>query len=201
VLLSLRHIHHHIGKNEILRDVSIELNSGDIFTIYGPSGSGKTTLLQILGQLITPSSGTLTRDGSLTDRQRDYGYAFIDGPFFEDLTVEENILFLESFSSIEIERAYYQELIEYFEISELTGRSARTLSVGQRERTNIVRAFVHQPKIVILDEPGSNLDEALFQKTFAFLEKQARENATLLCIATHAKEYLDISTKTLSLHA
>jgi len=92
--------------------------------------------------------------------------------------VEENILFLESFSSIEIERAYYQELIEYFEISELTGRSARTLSVGQRERTNIVRAFVHQPKIVILDEPGSNLDEALFQKTFAFLEKQARENAT-----------------------
>ena len=84
MLLSLKNISHCIEKKEIVKNISITLNPGDILTLYGPSGSGKTTLLQVLGGLISPTKGIITKDASLTDRQQDYGYAFVDGPFFEE---------------------------------------------------------------------------------------------------------------------
>ncbi len=93
-----------------------------------------------------------------------------------------------------------KELMQYFGIQNLKNQILRTLSVGQRERVNIVRAFVHMPKIVILDEPGSNLDEALFEKTFLFLKSQAEDKKITLCIATHTQQYSTIATKNISLY-
>ena len=89
----------------------------------------------------------------LLPRDRGFGYALIDGPFFETLTVLENILLLENFAGIQIDRAYLQELLEYWEIDSLISQTIISLSVGQRERVNFVRSLVHRPKVVILDEP------------------------------------------------
>jgi len=112
------------------------------------------------------------------------------------MTVRENILFLEFFSKITIDRDFYAELLEIFEIKNLENLSVKNLSAGQRERVNMVRAFVHKPKIVILDEPGSNLDTRLFGKIFQFLKNQKN---SAICIATHHKEFEEIATKIITL--
>lgn len=77
----------------------------------------------------------------------------MDGPFFEQLSVCENIFFLEHFTDIRIDESYYQYLLSYFELEDFEQNAVIHLSVGQRERVNLIRACVHKPKIVLLDEP------------------------------------------------
>lgn len=89
----------------------------------------------------------------LTDRQKAFGYAFIGGPFFEELTVKENILFLENFSKITPNKEKYEEMMHFFHVKQFENTPIKLLSIGQRERINIIRAFVHEPKIIIIDEP------------------------------------------------
>ena len=152
--------------------------------------------MEIIGNIRKPSNGTVIFDPSLTDRQKNFGYSFVGGPFFEEMTVRENILFLEFFTKIIIDRRFYEELLEIFEIKNLENLSVKNLSAGQRERVNIVRSFLHKPKIVILDEPGSNLDARLFEKTLQFLKNQKN---SIICVATHHHEYREIATKIITL--
>ncbi len=180
----------------LFEKISETLEIGDFLTIYGPSGVGKSTLLEIIGNIRKPSNGTIIFDPSLTDRQKNFGYSFVGGPFFEEMSVRENILFLEFFTAITIDRDFYEELLDIFEIKSLENHSVKNLSAGQRERVNMVRAFVHKPKIVILDEPGSNLDARLFEKIFQFLKNQKN---SAICIATHHHEYREIATKIITL--
>lgn len=118
-----------------------------------------------------PQSGKIEYDPTLLPREHGFGYALIDGPFFETLTVLDNILLLEHFAGIQIDRFYLQELLEYWEIDALVSQTIISLSVGQRERVNFVRALVHKPRVVILDEPGANLDAHLFEKLITYIEK------------------------------
>lgn len=99
----------------------------------------------------------------------------IDGPFFEMLSVQDNIYLLEHFAGVTLDLDYYHELIEYFEIASLVHMPVISLSTGQRERVNYVRALVHRPSVVILDEPGANLDAHLFAKLLSHLEQSSRE--------------------------
>lgn len=180
----------------LFEKISETLEIGDFLAIYGPSWVGKSTLLEIIGNIRKPSNGKIFFDSSLSDRQKDFWYSFVGGPFFEEITVRENILFLEFFSKITIDRDFYAELLEIFEIKNLENLSVKNLSAGQRERVNMVRAFVHKPKIVILDEPGSNLDARLFEKTLQFLKNQKN---SVICVATHHHEYRKIATKIITL--
>lgn len=115
------------------------------------------------------------------------------------MSVKDNILFLDVFSEIIPDPAKYQEIMHYFEMEKFENTPVKSLSIGQRERVNIMRAFVHDPKVVILDEPGSNLDDRLFDKLFAFLEEENTKHKTTIIAATHHARYRDISTKTLYL--
>ena len=129
MLIKLDHIGYRYRESTIFSDISLSLKKGEVLTLYGPSGSGKTTLLQILGKLIEPTTGKAIFDRVLDDRQKSFGYAFIDGPFFEKMTVEENVLFLESYSNLHIDKDYYRYLMEYFEMLPYTQKIIRELSV------------------------------------------------------------------------
>lgn len=198
MLISLHQVGHEYT-TPLFRDLSETLSSGDVFAIYGPSWVGKTTLLCILGRLFSPKHGNITFHSSLTDRQKDFWYAFVGGPFFEDMTAKENILFLDSLSHISPSQDTYHSLLQYFEMEAFEHIPVRSLSVWQRERVNIIRAFVHNPQIIILDEPGSNLDERLFQKLFTFLEEKKHAWKHLIIMATHNQEYKHLANKILTL--
>ena len=167
--------------------------------ITWPSGVWKTTLLSLIGGLVSPQSWNIEYDLDMNLRDRLFWYAFIDGPFFENLSVKENILFLEHFLSLQIDRGYYQYLIQYFEIDTLEDALMISLSSWQRERVNFVRALVHHPSIVILDEPGANLDDRLFLKLYNFIQQQSHDKNITYVIVSHDSRLVELATKYIEL--
>lgn len=115
------------------------------------------------------------------------------------MTVRENILFLENFSDISINSEKYHEMLAFFEMKTFENSVMKSLSVGQRERVNLIRACVHSPQIVILDEPGSNLDERLFDRVFSFLEREKQSQKNAIILATHHPKFRELATTTLTL--
>ena len=193
-LISVSDLSHSYSAKPVFSGLSFEVSPSDICLITGPSGIGKTTLLSLVGAILPPQAGNITYNPVLIPREHGFGYAFIDGPFFENLSVRENVLLLQSFSDAPIESSFVDELLHYFEISTLQSMPLISLSAGQRERVNFVRALVHKPKVLILDEPGANLDARLFEKLLLSIRNLQKEQQTAFVIVSHDSRFLDIAS-------
>lgn len=190
--IQLNNLSFRYGKREIISDFSQTISQWKKILISWPSWSGKTTFLKLLGGIIAPSSGTI-KIGTipLTDLEKKrfsiFGYAFVDADFFEQMNVWENIRIFSEILGAPIDTDWYSELLEYFELTEYELAPVCELSAGQRERVNLIRAFVHQPQILLLDEPGSHLDEALQSKLIRFITKYHEEHNATLIISSHGE--------------
>jgi len=198
-LIHIKNLSYSYGSIVLFRDISFDVFLGGLYLISGPSGVWKTTLLSLIGGINSPENGVIEYNSVLSPRERWFGYAFIDGPFFETLSVRENIFLLENFSGVKIDREYYRELLEYFEIESLESTPLISLSAWQRERVNCIRAHIHKPKVIILDEPGSNLDNHLFEKILSFFEKNIQQNHTSYVIVSHDARFTQMATKHIEL--
>lgn len=182
------------GTIRAVREQSLIIEDGTSLCILGRNGSGKSTLLKIIGLLINPDSGSVVLDGKELSKQpssfRDskrielIGYSFQEPLLIPYLTAIENVLLADRTStavSSKIERA--SRLLSDLGLSERMGHLPSKLSGGERKRIDLARAINRDPKILVADEPLSNLDADAAQLVVRRLQYFARSGGTVICSA------------------
>jgi putative ABC transport system ATP-binding protein len=185
-----------------LRGVSLEIAEGELVAIMGPSGCGKSTLLHVLGGLLTPTSGSVRVAGvelaSLSDagrtelRRRHIGFVFQKFNLLPALTVEGNLRLAERISlgyrDPRLGESRRRELLELLGLSSKLRSRPAELSGGEQQRVAIARAIVHQPDILLADEPTGNLDSESSENVLEMLRRVHRELSQTIVLITHNVE-------------
>jgi multiple sugar transport system ATP-binding protein len=200
--LSLRGISKRFGQVEVIRDLSLEIASGEFAVFLGPSGCGKSTLLRMIAGLEAPTAGEIYLDDARIDTVRpgDRGVAMVFQHYalYPHMTVRQNMAFgLRNIGtpSDEIARKV-DEAAASLEITALLDRKPGQLSGGQRQRVAIGRAIVKQPEAFLFDEPLSNLDAALRGRTRIELARlHQRMNATMIFVTHDQVEAMTMATR------
>jgi len=196
------------SNNFVLSNINHEFSCGTINTIYGNSGTGKTTFLNLAGLIDQPSSGSIyindeqvlfNKDLS-NYRMKYFGFIFQDHYLLPEFTVLENLQLpqvIKNGKKYSKEKIY--NLLDQFNLSNLLNEYPGRISMGEAQRVAILRATINNPKIIIADEPTSNLDQfnaELVVKLFNALQKDFGHT---IIIATHDKRFLDISNNSYKL--
>jgi sodium transport system ATP-binding protein len=180
-----------LGKNKVLRGISLEANSGEIFGLLGPNGAGKTTTLRIVCTLLSPDAGAVevlgfdTRTAAEEVRRR-VGVVTADIGVYPRLSARENIAYFAELSGVsggELKRRV-DAVIERLDMGSFAQQRAESLSSGQKQKVAIARAIVHDPEILMFDEPTSNLDVLASREIRDFMV-EARARGKCVIFSTH----------------
>lgn len=175
----------------MLRNVDLELAEAECVAVTGANGSGKTTLLRCLCGAIRPNSGTVLWYGneSRTDPQvrRLIGYVAHEQQVYPHLTVRENLVFAARMTDVHEPLRRADELLEKTGLQLFSGRLPTSISRGMRQRLAIARAIVHDPRIVLLDEPFTGLDRQGCDWLAQWIGQLSHRGRTV-CFATHNAE-------------
>ena len=187
-----------------LTDVSVDFPTGGFTAIMGPSGSGKSTLMHLLAGLDRPTSGTVAVDGvdlsglddaGLTRLRRDrLGFIFQGYNLVPVLSAEENILLPLTLAGEEVDRDWFELLVETVAIGDRLTHRPSELSGGQQQRVAVARALIHKPAVVFADEPTGNLDSTASAEVLALLRRAADAFGQTIVMVTHdanAASYAD----------
>jgi heme exporter protein A len=191
--LTANKIGKNFGEKRIFNDISFELESGNSAAIVGPNGSGKTTLVRIICGLIRQTRGDLSYSvaGQTIQTQDCYKYIGLVGPYlelYEELSARENLIF---FSRMKKVPDANDKIIKLMAVMNLSGREddeVKTYSSGMRQRLKYVFALLADPKLLILDEPTSNLDADGIERVYHIMAEQKKNN--ILLIATNDEQDL-----------
>lgn len=162
--ITVNHVSKSYGAEAVVRDVSLEVESGELFVLLGASGSGKSTLLRLIAGLIDTESGSILLDGrdvtTLPPQQRGTGFVFQNYSLFRHMTVAQNIEFGLSIrrKSREERDRRVNELLDLIDLPGLGKRTPSELSGGQQQRVALARALAYEPSVLLLDEPFGALD-------------------------------------------
>jgi heme ABC exporter ATP-binding subunit CcmA len=179
----------HFGRRRALSKVSIAAAAGDVLVLLGPNGAGKSTLLNILSSLMRPTSGVV-RYGQLTSaaagdalRSR-IGYLGHELFLYSDLTARENLAFAAKLYRLDRGDARIDEALEHARLTDRADDRVAEFSRGMRQRLALERALLHAPRLVLLDEPFTGLDEQSSDLLVARLRGLAAAGA-IVCAAVH----------------
>src|SRR5687768_678715 len=155
------------GNNRVLRELSLEIEKGEVLALLGPSGSGKTTALRLIAGFESPDRGRIRVDGEdvtgLPPSRRRFGMVFQHYALFPHLTVGENVAFgLSGKDGVERRVA---EALAQVDLPGFEARRVGEISGGQQQRVALARALAPEPRVLLLDEPLSNLDPTLRERT------------------------------------
>lgn len=190
-----------------LKDISLEIEQGEFVSLIGPSGCGKSTLLRIIGDLITPSSGTVRVNGKPAHQarlDRDYGIVFQAPVLFDWRTVEKNVqLPLEIMRVPPRERAQRaNQMLELVELNGFQKHYPYQLSGGMQQRVSIARALSFHPQLLLMDEPFGALDEITRERMNTELLKIWSRTKTTIVFVTHSiPEAVFLSTRVVVMSA
>ena len=206
----IEHIHKDYRMGEIvtpLKDVTLTVNKGDFIAVEGPSGIGKSTLLYVMGTLLKPDDGTYTfegqdvsafGDGQASEfRAKKIGFLFQDSTMIQALTLRENLIFTQGVGGKK-DPKQVDELLYRFGLEDRADFFPHQLSGGQRRRAMAARALIHNPKLILADEPTNDLDEHWSEEIIRILKEQT-ETGTAVVMVTHNARWASAATRRLRL--
>jgi sodium transport system ATP-binding protein len=184
-------LHKTLGKNEVLRGISFEAGKGEIFGLLGPNGAGKTTTLRTICTLLAPDAGSInvlgfdTR-GAPEEVRRRVGVVTAEIGIYPRLTAKENITYFAQLSEVPDAdlRRRVDAVIERLDMSSFARQRAESLSSGQKQKVAIARAIVHDPPVLMFDEPTSNLD-VLASKEIRDFMVESKGRGKCVIFSTH----------------
>lgn len=189
--LLLTDINVELGKKHILKNVSLEVKTGQLISLLGSSGCGKSTLLKTVAGIIEPSSGDVLIDGKsvlgVPVHRRGAVIVFQDLRLFPHMTVAENVEFALKMSGMKKQqyREIAREQLAKVRLEGLEDRRISQISGGQMQRVALARAFAVRPSVMLLDEPFSSLDEELRLEMGNLLLELQRESELTTVLVTH----------------
>lgn len=196
-MLEARHVSLSYGATQALRDVNLRIEPGANVALMGASGSGKSSLLHCLGGVILPDDGSIELDGidltGLSDRERSrlrlerIGVVFQFGDLVPELTLVENVMLPLQLLGRRTPDARRRatELLGLLGIAELADSRTGAVSGGEAQRAAVARAMVHEPKVVLADEPTGALDSINAEAVLDALVEMTRSVGTTLLVVTH----------------
>ncbi len=189
-----------------LTDINLQVEQGEFVGIMGPSGSGKTTLLNIIATIDTPTTGEIiiedkqphqmSKNKLAKFRRQELGFVFQDFNLLHTLTVEENIVLPLTLDRkpVKVMKQKSQAIAETLGIKEIMKKRTYEISGGQAQRTAVARSMIHEPKLVLADEPTGNLDSKASKDVMEMLTLMNEEHRTTMMLVTHdaqAASYCD----------
>ena len=208
-MIDIKNITKSFGNLQVLKDINLHINKGEVVSIVGPSGAGKTTLLQIIGTLDKPDSGTICLDGidvnklstrKLSDfRNQHIGFVFQFHQLLPEFTALENVMipaYIAGKSNSEAKQRAL-ELLEFMGLSDRANHKPAELSGGEKQRVAVARALVNKPAVILADEPSGSLDSKnkaeLHQLFFDLRDKFGQT----FVIVTHDEGLAEITDRTI----
>ena len=210
-VINIKNLNHYFGKDElrkqVLFDINLQINRGEIVLMTGPSGSGKTTLLTLVSGLRSPQSGSCKILGQelcgastaeLVKARRNNGYIFQANNLHRSLTATQNVQM-----GLEVHGKYSKPemrdravaMLEHVGLGTHINYYPDNLSGGQKQRVAIARALVSHPAIVLADEPTAALDSKSGRDVVNLMQKLAREQGSTILLVTHDNRILDVADR------
>ena len=151
-----------MNNTHAVEDVSFEVEQGEIFGLLGPNGAGKTTTIRMMLNIFKPDSGTISiLDGPMTEAKKArIGYMPEERGLYQDISLERCLLYLASLKGIPEQeaRTRLEEYLERFDLAEHKGKKVKELSKGMQQKAQIISTILHQPELIVVDEPFTALD-------------------------------------------
>jgi ABC-type multidrug transport system ATPase subunit len=187
--LSLREVSRHFGRRRALLRISLDCRAGEIIGLLGPNGAGKSTLLSIVSTLMAPSSGqvyygALTAAQAGPDLRARLGVLSHELHLYTDLTARENLAFFASLYRLPDASQRIARALQGARLEDRADEAVQSYSRGMRQRLALERALLHSPRLVLLDEPFTGLDDLSTQALVARL-RQLRADGCIVLLATH----------------
>ena len=186
--LEIKNVSKRYGDQQALIDVSFSLKKGDIVGFLGPNGAGKTTLMKIITSILHQDSGVITINGYNTQTnkistKRQIGYLAENNPLYKDMLVTEYLDFIASLYKIDNKKDKVKEIINKTGLNGEIKKRIEELSKGYKQRVGIAAALVHDPNVLILDEPTTGLDPNQLVEIRKLIQEIGKEKIVLL--STH----------------
>ena len=210
-MIHMEHLYKSFGDLEVLKDISLDVQKGEVLVIIGPSGSGKSTMLRCMNLLETPTSGSITVCGTeitakgapIREVRQKVGMVFQHFNLFEHMTIMKNMIYAPMKTkkipkADAIARAH--ELLNRVGLDDKADVYPITLSGGQKQRVAIARALAMDPEVILFDEPTSALDPEMVSEVLDVIKELAKTGITMILVTHEMGFAREVSNKVIYMH-
>jgi ABC-2 type transport system ATP-binding protein len=187
-IVQFNHINKRFGKTQAVDNLSFEVRPGEIFGLLGPNGAGKTTSIRMILDIFAPDSGEISvLGGSMEEEKKNrIGYLPEERGLYQDIPLERCLTFLATLKGMEEKQAKsaLEEYLKQFDLYEHRDKKVKELSKGMQQKAQLITTLVHDPELVIIDEPFTSLDPVNTKMVKDMLEKK-RDEGKAIIMSTH----------------